>query len=275
MRKVSFPLFCILITATLILSACNMPGVAAPTETPTIVPTSTQVPTATATITDIPTITPTATEMLTPEPTATSTPEVISAEVIRETNCRTGPAGNYTLVAKYEVGKTLEVIANDLGAGYQYVQNPDNPEEQCYLLTQNIKISGDTSILPSITPPASPTAAPYFKASLRKFDSCQGQDYVMFTVENAGSIPFRSVYIRVTEQKSGQSVDQVLNAFDLRSKCVLAKNIAPLNPGEIGYVASPPFTWNGKGNGLQVVIQACTEKNLTGTCVTQSLQVKP
>jgi len=273
MHKAFFALICLLLTGTLILSACNMPGVAVPTETST--PTSTPVPTVTATGTDVPTITPTATETLTPEPTATSTPEVITAEVVRETNCRTGPAGNYELVAKYPVGQTLEVVANDLGAGYQFVQNPDNPEEQCYLLTQNIKINGDTSILPSITPPASPTAAPYFKASLRKFDTCQGHDYVMFTVENVGSIPFRSAYIRVTEQKSGQSVDQVLNAFDLRSKCVLAKNIAPLNTGETGYVASPPFTWNGHGNSLQVVIQLCTEKNLAGTCVTQSLQVKP
>ena len=144
--------FCLLITGMLILSACNLPGNTAPTETTT--PTEMPIVNATATLeaagtqtkqaepTETPTVTPT--ETLTPKPTATATPEPPGAEVVRESNCRTGPAGNYELVAKYEVGQMLEVIANDLGAGYQFVRNPEKPEEQCYLLTQNIKISGDT-----------------------------------------------------------------------------------------------------------------------------------
>jgi len=273
MRKVFFPLFCLLIAGTLVLASCNMPGLTVPTATPTS--TFTQIPTATATITETPTITPTATETLTPEPTVTSTPEVITAEVVRETNCRTGPAGNYTLVAKYEVGKTLEVIANDLGAGYLFVQNPDNAEEQCYLLAQNIKVVGDVAVLPKFTPPSSPTAAPYFALSFRKFDVCQGRDFALFTVENTGSIPFRSAYIKVTDQKSGKFAEQALNAFDLRVKCVLAKNIAPLNPGETGYVASPPLEWNAKSGKQTAIIMLCTEKSLTGTCVSQVMEVKP
>jgi hypothetical protein len=55
---------------------------------------------------------------------------------------------------------------------------------------------------------------------------------------------------------------------------VLAKNIAPLDPGETGYVASPPFKWSGHGGRLRAVIMACTEQNLKGTCVTQSLDIK-
>jgi hypothetical protein len=83
-------------------------------------------------------------------------------------------------------------------------------------LTQNIKISGDTSVLPEFTPLPSPTAAPYFEVSFKKFDKCEGKDYANFIVVNAGSAPFRSVYIRVTDLKVNKSVDHALNAFDQR-----------------------------------------------------------
>jgi hypothetical protein len=196
------------------------------------------------------------------------------AEVNRESNCRVGPGGIYELVATYQAGQLLEVVAKDLGGGYWFVKNPEKPEEQCYLLAQNITITGDTVALPKFTPRPSPTAAPYFTVTFKKFDTCKSEDYALFVVVNAGSVPFRSVYIRVTDQKVGRSVEQSLNAFDLRVGCVLAKNIAPLNPGETGYVASPPFKWSVAGHKLQAVIMACTEQNLKGTCVTQSLPVE-
>jgi len=285
MRTNFSKLFYLLTTGALILAACNMPGNIAPTETavptkqPTINVAATVESAGTQTKQAEPTGTPTeiATETLTPKPSATATPEPPIAEVVRETNCRTGPAGNYELVAKYQIGQKLEVVANDLGAGYQFVQNPDKPEEQCYLLTQNIKITtGDASILPKFTPLASPTAAPYFKASFKKFDKCEGKDYANFIVENAGSAPFRSVYIKVTDLKVNKSVEQALNAFDQRVGCVLAKNIAPLNSGATGYVASPGFEWGGaRGHKLRANIMACTEKDLKGTCVTQSVDINP
>lgn len=272
MRRSGFQLFYLLIIGAVILSACNMPGVAAPTATPTFTSTHTPVPTATST--DTPTITFTPTETLTPEPSATTTPEVITAEVVRESNCRIGPAGNYTLVDTYQVGKMLEVIANDLGAGYIFVSNPEKPEDQCYVLTQNLKISGDVSVLPSITPLPSPTAAPYFNVSFRKFDTCGGKDYTIFIVENAGSIPFRSFYIKVTDQKVDKSVEHVVNAFDNWTGCIIAKDISPLERGATGYVHSPPFNWNVAKDRLRAVIMLCTEKDLQGTCVTQIIDVK-
>lgn len=217
----------------------------------------------------------TATETPVPEPSATNTPELPIAEVVRETNCRVGPAGNYDLVATYQAGQRLDVVAKDLGAGYWFVSNPERPEEQCYLLEQNITINGDTSALPKFTPRPSPTAAPYFNVDFRKFDTCEGEDFAIFIVENVGSVPFRSFYIKVTDQKVNKSVEHVLNAFDQRVRCVLAKNIAPLNPGETGYVNSPPFKWAATQNRLLAAIMICTEKDLKGTCVTRTVEVRP
>ena len=283
MRTKKLQLFYLLIIGVLILSACNMPGNTAAETTPTEPATQTAAATATfdlaATqtheaellITDTPTVTPT--KKLISTITATVTPEPPIAEVGRESNCREGPGGVYKLVATYQTGQMLEVVAKDLGGGYWFVKNPEKPEEQCYLLGNNITITGDTSALPKYTPQPSPTAAPYFNVTFKKFDRCEGQDFALFDVVNAGSVAFRSHYIRITDQKAGKTVEQVLNAFDLRVGCVLAKNIAPLEIGGAGYISSPVFTWNALANKLQAVIMLCTEKDLKGTCVTQSLLV--
>jgi hypothetical protein len=273
MRTFTFQLLCLLTAAVLILSACNLPVENAATEVPAII--ASIEPTATQTempATETPSVTPT--ETPSPEPSATFTPEAPKAAVVRETNCRVGPGGMYDLVAKYQVGQMLNVVAKDLGGGYWFVQNPEKPDEQCYLLAQNIKISGDTELLPKLTPLPSPTAAPYFELTFKKFDICEGVNYAVFTVVNVGSTPFRSAYIKVINQKANKSVEQAFNAFDLRVKCVLAKNIAPLDPGGTGYLYSPPFKWSGTGENLRAVIMACTEKNLKGTCITQTVDIK-
>ena len=276
MPRTFYKYFGLLILGGLFVSSCNMPVNATPEITsPPEQATATTGLTATQTEA-APTGTPTstATETPFPEPSATATVEVPEAEVVRETNCRVGPAGNYDLVATYQVGQKLEIAAKDLGGGYWFTRNPDKPEELCYLLAQNITISGDTSALPKFTPRPSPTAAPYFSVTFKKFDTCEGEDFTLFVIENLGSVPFRSAYIKVTDQKVNKSVEQALNAFDLRVRCVLAKNIAPLEQGTTGYLTSPPINWSARGNKLRAVIMLCTEKDLKGTCVTQSLDVK-
>ena len=281
MRTTLFQILSLLTSGALILSACNMPGDnAAPENTPQIEQsTATAIPTIEITATDTeviatetPTVTPTETPV--PEPSATTTPEPVLAEVVRESNCRLGPAGNYDLVATYQVGQKVEIVAKDLGGGYWFVKNPEKPEDQCYLLGQNITISGDTSVLPQFTPRASPTAAPYFNVTFKKLDHCKDYDFALFTLENTGSVPFRSAYIKVTDQKVNRSVEQAVSAFDLYNGCVLAKNIAPLDPGGTGYLTSPPFKWSVAGHKMRAVIMLCTEKALKGTCITQSVDVK-
>jgi len=280
MRKILSQLSYFVIVGAFILSACNVPGsdavadtpqapLSTPTDAATVAPTSTPtevVPTETPTVT--------ATETPTPEPSITPTPEPPKAEVLRESNCRVGPGGIYGLVATYQAGQMLEVVAKDLGGGYLFVRNPEKPEEQCYLLAQNITITGDIAALPQFTPLPSPTAAPYFTVAFKKLDKCKGEDFAVFTLENAGSVAFRSAYIKVTDQKVNRSVEQAVNAFDLYVGCVLAKNVAPLDPGETGYLTSPPFKWSVGGHKVRAVIMVCTEKSLKGTCVTQSVDVE-
>jgi hypothetical protein len=209
-----------------------------------------------------------------PDASATTAVEIPQAKVNRETNCRLGPGGMYDLVATYQAGQVLDVLATGLAQGYWFVQNPEKPEEQCYLMAQNVTISGDTSALPKFTPQPSPTPPPYFNAKFKKIDNCNGNRFANFSVENTGNIDFRSVYIKVTDTKVNKSVEQVLNVFDLYVGCILAKNISPLDPGETGYVPSPAFTWNIHEDKLSAVIMLCTENGLKGICVTRTVDVK-
>lgn len=267
---------------SLVLSACNLPvsdpaaGVPTQSLQPMIEATATLDLAATQTRQAelLPTETPTATETPLPEPSVTVTLEPPKATVNRETNCRIGPGGMYDLVATYQAGQILEVVAKDLGGGYWFVKNPDKSEEQCYLMAQNITISGDTSALPKFTPQPSPTPPPYFEVTFKKIDTCNGDKFANFIVENTGNVAFRSAYIRVTDTKADKSVEQALNVFDLYTGCVLAKNISPLDPGETGYVPSPSFTWNIHEDKLKAVIMLCSEKDLKGICVTRTIEAK-
>lgn len=279
-----FRLLVVPVVLALTAIACNLPVSGPVTETPTLAlqpmiaasATLDLAATQTRQVELLPSETPTtaATETLLPEAGATNTVEAPKAKVNRETNCRVGPGGMYDLVATYQAGQVLDIIATGLAQGYWFVQNPKKPEEQCYLMAQNVSISGDTSALPKFTPQPSPTPPPYFEAKFKKLDTCNGNRFANFSVENTGNIDFRSAYIRVTDTKANQSVEQALNVFDLYVGCTLAKNISPLDPGETGYVPSPAFTWSIHEDKLKAVIMLCTEKDLKGICVTQSVDVK-
>ncbi len=233
----------------------------------------TALPIASATV--APTFTPTLEVGIFPTETPTPTLVPIIAEVMKESNCRSGPGNQYELLATFQAGVKLEVEAQDLGGGFIFVKNPDKPEAPCYILANNVKISGDVSVLPQYTPLPSPTAAPNFTASYKKFDQCKGNVFVVFVVQNTGSVPFRSAYIKVTNTRTNESAEQVVDAFDLKTGCIIAKNIAPLDPGGTGYLSSALFKRDPRGNKLRAVIQACTEKALKGTCKIVSIEINP
>jgi len=263
------------LAALILLSGCNLP-VASSTPTapaePVVMPTFTS-PALPDTPTSEPS--PTLTPTLTPEPSLTPTPEIPLAQTLKETPCYAGPAGNYERVTTFPAGTTLQVLANDLGGGFFFVSNPAQAGESCWALGANLSLSGQTAALPRFTAPPSPLPAPAFSAEYKKIYVCGEDAYVMFIIQNTGGANFRSAYIKATDVKSGASTEQAVNAFDLLDQCVVAKNIAPLKVGGMGYLYAPPFKKEIRGRLLKVVLMLCTEQNLKGACVTQTLEVKP
>src|SRR6266540_5172440 len=104
MRKIFFSFFYLTTIGVLILSACNLPVSSANAESTPQINASTSTVAATVEWTVTPTSQATGTFTLTPsetpllEPSETATPQAPKAAVVRETNCRVGPAGNYDLV---------------------------------------------------------------------------------------------------------------------------------------------------------------------------------
>jgi len=87
--------------------------------------------------------------------TPTSSFPVISANV--DTNCRSGPGAVYPIITGLFVGQTSEVLGkNNLGTWW-YIRNPINSSGKCWVWTNTTKVVGDTSSLPTIATPPTPT----------------------------------------------------------------------------------------------------------------------
>lgn len=272
-----FRLLSVFIILLMAAMACNL-GVAEPTATPiptTVIgediptATDTAIPTETATLE--PTPTPTETPNL--EPTVTPTVGMPVAEVVKETTCRTGPAGNYALVVALKVGDAVDVVARDLGGGFVFVQLKDQPDMSCWVLENTLTITGDVTPLPAFTPQVSPTLPPSFTVKYKAVDNCHGKTFARFEVVNTGTIQFRSAYIKATNRKNGEVVQHAVNAFDLNDGCDIQINIAPLTPGKTGYLETEVFSKASiKGQKILAVFQLCSEQGLKGSCATFSLE---
>ncbi len=258
------------------LTACNLPTAATPLPTaslqpPTqtlLPPSATSAPTETATPAD------TAAPTLPPTPAETATPQPITARLLQDSNCLSGPAGNYELVSTYPVGARVEVIAKDLGGYFWLIRDPANPDQTCWLNSTRIEIDGDTSTLAAVTPPASPTPVPAFTIAYKNSDICKGP-FMRFEVVNNGGEQFRSAYIKITDQKTGEISEQAVLAFDFTVGCVVARNITPLKPGSTGYLQSTPFKKPYLGHKIKATFMLCTEQGLKGACATQTLEFTP
>ena len=119
-----------------------------------------------AMMTNTPTVTPTSqfslTPSLTPLPTLTATPPFPMVSVTMDTNCRSGPGKVYDMIGALPVGKSAEVVGRDAYNQYWIIQNPNNPGT-CWLWGQYATVTGDTSQLPVIAAPPTPTPLPTHK----------------------------------------------------------------------------------------------------------------
>jgi hypothetical protein len=181
----------------------------------------------------------------------------------------------YDRLATFQADTQIEIVAADLGGGYWFVKNPEKPETFCWVWGNNLKIEGDTSLLPALTPPATPTASPDFSVEFKNFDKCKERTFARFIVVNTGGFQFRSAYVKVTDLKTGEVTEIAVNAFDLTVGCIVAQNIAPLTAGSTGYLQSNGFKKDPRNNKLKAVLMLCTEQGLKGTCMTKVIDVKP
>jgi uncharacterized protein YgiM (DUF1202 family) len=136
-----------------LLTACSLPGMAAPTATPTAVP-----PTATP-IPPTLTLTPTETGTPTLEPTTSATImptiEPMTGIVLAPTNIRSGPGkGGNERLGGLLYNQTVQVIGRDVSAGWLYIIFPDAPGGTAWILGKAVELKGDLTKLPIMVFPA-------------------------------------------------------------------------------------------------------------------------
>jgi hypothetical protein len=93
----------------------------------------------------------------TPKPPSVSGPPMVS--VSQNTNCRAGPSVAYDHRYDMLVGKTAEVVGRSADGEYWVINRPDG-RGQCWLWDEYATVTGDTSKIPVMTPPATPTPKP-------------------------------------------------------------------------------------------------------------------
>jgi hypothetical protein len=95
----------------------------------------------------------------TPKPLLPHSTGAVTVSVSMDTNCRTGPGEPFSSIGSLMIGETAEVVGRSPNWDFWIIKNPDDPGT-CWLWAQHATVIGDTSKLPIIQPPATPTPTP-------------------------------------------------------------------------------------------------------------------
>jgi hypothetical protein len=301
MNRIIYKILFTLVIASLTLTACSSPTTIAPSNTPAqatvtiapsataLLPTNTPIPTNTAspTVPPAPTNTPLPTEALTPiqAPNATSTPGTAavsptsppssagaSAALVNEnTNCRSGPSADYTLIYTFLAGQTAKVVSRTTLDDYLLVENPENPPETCWLWTQYVTASGDLASLPVATTP--PPLVSYSLAFTR-IQTCSVYS-IEFKVLNTGTKTIQAYTVVVKDLTSYTQQTSSNTVFDLVEGCTISQPIGYIDPGKIGYMYGNDFSYDPTGHSMEADVTICSHNDMTGVCVSQVILFTP
>lgn len=292
MSKVN-PFLKLLVFLMVVSSACSSPGAASTpeanfidtvvAETLAAIQAQSAVPgipvTGLETATPLPTFTltpsPSPTITLTPTPIFTATPSVPVISVSVPTNCRVGPGKAYDRVGALLVGEFTQVYGRNLTGNYWYVANPDVAGGSCWLWGEYATLAGNLQALPIFTPPPTPTPVPAFVASYSGLESCNNTWWVEIKLENTGGITFRSILLSVADSGTNTTVSLSGNKFTNVNGCNSSDSRNVLASGEKFTVSSPVFGYDPTGHKLRATITLCSDVNVNGMCVTETVEFKP
>ena len=298
--------FAITISALLIfVSGCNLsaaPAVATATNPAPSAPLETQVAqavaatyaaqtaisnSAAATLAAVVSNTPefTFTPSLTPTLTFTLTPNAPMVSVSVNTNCRSGPGSPYDILGVLNVGQNAEVVGRSSVADYWIIKLPSNPAVTCTIWGQYATLVGNTSGLPVVNPPPTPTPAvtntptASFTVSYYAIEVCGAADWgIKFQITNNGSITWESNRVIATDSVTAESNSETRDFFPNynESGCALTSSDLNLEPGEVGFTSTNDFfTASPSGHSITATIRVCSLDGLAGTCLDKTITFTP
>jgi hypothetical protein len=291
----------IILACLVFTSACNLPGVQpAAAGTPPVenLPIETQVAlmveatlaaqtvladastaTQAAQATNTPAFTPTPT--LSPTQTYTPTSSVPMVTVSVNTNCRSGPNTSYGILGVMTVGQQAEVVGRSTLSDTMIIRLPSDLNVTCWLWAGNATVTGDTSGLPVVPIPATPTAkfspTPQvsFSVVYASTDFCAGLYRVKFKITNTGILTWESDQVSVTDQATSVTKTITYDNFPYYSSTCDTGVDLNLEKGEVGYTTSDGFAVNPAGHAMAALIQVCSQDGMVGTCLQKSITFTP
>jgi uncharacterized protein YgiM (DUF1202 family) len=271
-------------------SACNLPAGSGGTTPATSVPVNTQVAQmvaatqaaqtelanqATASMAAMESNTPqfTFTPSLTPTLTFTFTPTVPMVTVSVATNCRSGPGDPYSILGVLAVGQSAQVVGQNTQMGYWIIQLPTSGAT-CWLWNQYATVSGDTSGLPLVNPPPTPTPAASFKVAYASYQTCSSGYGIKFQITNDGSLTWASNQVTATDANAMATETVSYDKFPnyKSSDCSLISSILSLDPGETGNTSVFGFPGLPTGHHFTATIKVCSQTGLAGVCLEKTIK---
>ncbi len=256
----------------LAVSSLSPTDIPAPMDTPAppVLPTDTQpaAPLETATLTESPA---TVTE------TATLTPSVPLINAEQDTRCRLGPSTVYNVVGFLLTTEQSTVQGKDSGGEWWYIENPKKPGSFCWVWGGSTKVSGDTSELPVITPPPTPTftatVGVSFSLSYDNVHNCSGTPTAIFAVKNNGGGALESLNLKIEDITSSTTLygAATSNAPFLGSSGECPSGGDSLAAGKTYYVGGAIGAGNS-GHTARATVKLCTEDDLDGVCTTKTVE---
>jgi hypothetical protein len=247
----------------------------AQTPEPEIPVTGVETPTPTVTV-----VIPTVTEIVLPTPSLTATPAptlpgLPYVQVSVPTNCRVGPGTVYDRVGGLLLDEVAQVVGRHATRDYWVIENPDRAGT-CWLWGQYATVTGDTSALPVLVPPPTPTLAPGFSAEFARLESCTGTGWwVDIELENSGGITYRSIAMTVRNTDNDEVTTLYSDDFTDRFDCDTTETFDTLPAGGERLVSSPYFTNNPSGNDFRATVTLCSDPGQSGTCSTEVITFTP
>jgi hypothetical protein len=218
------------------------------------------------------------TPSLTPTPTFTFTPAVPMVTVSLQTNCRSGPGTAYDILGVLNAGQTAEVVGRSAASDNWIIKLPSNPTITCWLWGFYAIVVGNTSGLPVIIPPPTPTPVASFNVAYSSTEACPFVFYaIKFLITNNGSVTWESNRVSATDLVTTEYRDIWWDDFRNYNDigCALISADTNLEPGEVGYTSSLAFSANPAGHNITATIRVCSLDGMAGTCLDKTVSFTP
>jgi hypothetical protein len=170
-------------------------------------------------------------------------------------------------------GESAQVVGRNASGDTWVIKLPSNPAVTCWLWGYYATVTGNTSELMVLTPPATPTPVPDFTFSYYFWGVGPGYGCYMFDVSNTGGMKWESYSLTAQDITQGISGSNAANSFITYDNwCTATVTQSDLTTGETGtssvILVIPAST---AGDHFQATLTLCSQDNQAGTCITKTI----